>query len=104
MSNVPHTTAPSEALMRDLCSLLQQVLGQHAEQEVAGQITTLVSELSGIRHAMERHSHALEQAALTLKEAQSGTGQQKIMGQELQAVSRDIAWIKAQLSQDAFGP
>ncbi|MCZ4368499.1 hypothetical protein [Sulfitobacter dubius] len=98
------TTAPLEVLMKDLCILLQQVLGQPAEREVAGQITALVSELSGIRTVMERHSRALEQAALTLKEAQPGTGQQILMGQELQALSQDIAWIKAQLSQDAFAP
>ena len=104
MTTAPHTTVPSEVLMKDLCNLLQQVLGQHAEREVAGQITALVSELSGIRHAMERHSRALEQAALTLKEAAAGTGQQRMLGQDLQAISHDIAWIKAQLSQDAFAP
>ena len=84
--------------MKDLCNLLQQVLGQHAEREVAGEITALVSELSGIRHEMERHSRALETAALALKESASATRQ------ELQAISRDIAWIRAQLSQDAFAP
>ena len=84
--------------MKDLCNLLQQVLGQHAEREVAGEITALVSELSGIRHEMARHSRALETAALALKESASATGQ------ELQAISQDIAWIRAQLSQKAFGP
>ena len=97
-------TAPLEALMKDLCNLLQQVLGQHAEREVAGQITALVSELSGIRHEMERHSRALEQAALTLKEATAGIGEQRMLGQEIQAIAHDIAWVKAHLSQDAFAP
>ena len=98
MTTTPHTTVPSAVLMKDLCNLLQQVLGQHAEREVAGEITALVSEMSGIRHEMERHSRALEVAALALKESASATRQ------ELQAISRDIAWIRAQLSQDAFAP
>ena len=80
-------TAPLEALMKDLCNLLQQVLGQHAEREVAGQITALVSELSGIRHEMERHSRALEQAALTLKEATAVTGEQRML-----AGTADAGW------------
>ena len=84
--------------MKDLCNLLQQVLGQHAEREVAGEVTALVSEMSDIRHEMARHSRALEVAALAIKESASATRQ------ELQAISRDIAWIRAQLSQDAFAP
>ena len=98
MTTTPHTTVPSEVLMKDLCNLLQQVLGQHAEREVAGEVTALVSEMSGIRHEMARHSRALETAALALKESTSSTGQ------ELQEISQDIAWIRAQLSQKAFGP
>ena len=97
MTTTSHPTVPLEVLMKDLCNLLQQVLGQHAEREVAGEITALVSELSGIRHEMARHSRALETAALALKESTSATGQ------ELQAISQDIAWIRTQLSQDAFG-
>ena len=84
--------------MKDLCNLLQQVLGQHGEREVAGEITALVSEMSGIRHEMARHSRALETAALALKESTSAKGQ------ELKAISQDIAWIRAQLSQAAFAP
>ena len=98
MTKTSHPTVPLEVLMKDLCILLQQVLGQHAEREVAGEVTALVSELSGIRLEMARHSRALETAAQALKASTSVTGQ------ELKAISQDIAWIRTQLSQDAFGP
>ena len=53
---------------------------------------------------MERHTEVLAQAAATIKTAQQQAQKQQILFEEMTAISRDITWIRAQLSQDPFAP
>ena len=93
-----------EILMQELCVLLHRVLGSHPEAAPQNEIEMLVSEMTGIRLAMERHAEVLGQAAIAIKAAQLEIRAQQTLREEVAAISRDISWIKAQLAQDAFAP
>ena len=84
--------------------LLYRVLGSEAETDTAHKIQELILEMTGIRTAMESHTAVLAQAAATIKAAQQQAQKQQIQFEEMTAISRDISWIKAQLSQDPFVP
>tara|TARA_R110002049_G_scaffold208683_2_gene379204 strand:+ start:106 stop:420 length:315 start_codon:yes stop_codon:yes gene_type:complete len=91
-------------LMEELCVLLHRVLGSHPETAMGEEIQMLVAEMTGIREAMERHTDVLAQAAATIKTAQLQAQKQQTLFEEMTAISQDISWIRAQLSQDPFVP
>lgn len=89
-------------LLGELCALRRRALGEKTETAVAIQIQALVSEMTGIRVAMEQHTQALEQAALALKEAKLLELKQEIIWEDMIEISQNISWIKAKLSQNPF--
>ena len=93
-----------EVLMEELCVLLYRVLGSEAETDTACKVQELIVEMTGIRMAMERHTDVLAQAAATIKIAQQQAQKLQILFEGMTAISQDIAWIRAQLSQDPFAP
>ena len=97
-------TKSLEVLMEELCVLLYRVLGSEAESDTARKIQDLISEMTGIKTAMERHTEVLAQAAAEIKTAQQQAQKQQLLFEEMTAISRDITWIRAQLSQDPFAP
>jgi hypothetical protein len=91
-----------ELLMEELCVLLHHVLGSEAGTDMALKIQELISEMTGIRLAMERHAEMLTQAAAEIKTARVQAQNQDALFEEMKMVSHDIAWIRAQLSQKPF--
>ena len=97
-------TKSLEVLMEELCVLLYRVLGSEAESDTARKIQNLISEMTGIKTAMERHTEVLAQAAAAIKTAQQQAQKQQLLFEEVAAISQDISWIREQLSQDPFVP
>ena len=91
-----------ELLMEELCVLLHRVLGSEAGTDMALKMQELISEMTWIRLAMEQHAEVLTQAAAEIKTARVQAQNQEALFEEMKMVSRDIAWIRAQLSQKPF--
>ena len=102
MTSKPAKSKSLELLMEELCVLLHRVLGSEAGTDMALKMQELISEMAGIRSAMERHVEVLTQAAEEIKTARVQAKNQEALFEEVTVISRDIAWIRAQLSQDPF--
>lgn len=88
--------------MEELCVLLHRVLGSETGTDMALKMQELISEMTGIGLAMERHAEVLTQAAAEIKTARIQAQKQEALFEEVKVISRDIAWIRAQLSQKPF--